>query len=133
MPGSFPIDNSRPTYKEGENESLFVLITSLCSYNIRISRKFAISETRGCKEVSLSIELSFSHIQQRFVPRLAIVSALISLGVLAVITITLSMRTVSSNELYEKGAQKLALGLKGSDIRLLQVSIAAQYFFCDQK
>ena len=78
-------------------------------------------------------ELSCSHIQQRFVPRLAIVSALISLGVLAVITITLSMRTVSSNELYEKGAQKLALGLKGSDIRLLQVSIAAQYFFCDQK
>ncbi len=58
--------------------------------------------------------------------RLAAVSAVISLGALAVITIAVSMKSISNSELVDKDstASQLnanVLGLKEADMRLLQV------------
>eukprot|EP00291_Cryptomonas_curvata_P004027 CAMPEP_0172199018 /NCGR_PEP_ID=MMETSP1050-20130122/28436_1 /TAXON_ID=233186 /ORGANISM="Cryptomonas curvata, Strain CCAP979/52" /LENGTH=164 /DNA_ID=CAMNT_0012875957 /DNA_START=66 /DNA_END=557 /DNA_ORIENTATION=- len=63
--------------------------------------------------------------------RLAAVSAVISLGALAVITIAVSMKSISYSELVEKdtSASQLnakVLGLKEADMRLLQAALHAQ-------
>lgn len=62
------------------------------------------------------------------ITRLAAVSAVISLGALAVITIAVSMTSISSSGLVEKDASASqlsakVLGLKESDMRLLQVQV----------
>ncbi len=60
-------------------------------------------------------------------------SAVISLGALAVITIAVSMKSISTTELVEKDASASqlnsnVLGLKEADMRLLQVqSLPALY------